>query len=155
MDLKAFKAFTRLRFANPEDALRQIADLVREGCDDPAFINLLADHIDPDKRTTPFGTKFRLVRTTGKKSPPKEPDYDLREFLERHIDIFNDGEKAEAVKEEAGHRFGVGRSACTKALAVMRKWQKSDPEAFEMRKEAAYTLRAAGDPDFQPLWPDK
>lgn len=154
MDKSAWLAFSRLRYENPDDALREIAQFVREGCADPTFLRLLASHIDPDVERTPFGTKFRLRRTTGRKSPPAAPNHALREFLETHIDIFKDYQ-AEAVKAEAMARFGVARSKCTSELAIMRRWQKRDPDSFQFRKDAAMRMREAGHPDFQPLWPRK
>lgn len=155
MDADPLMSFARLRFAKPDDALREIAGLVREGCNDPTFLRLLADHIDPDKEKTPFGTKFKLHRTSGKKAPPRAPNYPLRQFLERFMDIFPDGEDVEAVKAEAASRFGVSRSTCTAEISFMRQWQKSDPAAFDDRKFSAQILRECGDPEFQPLWPDK
>lgn len=155
MENTAWEAFTRLRYEHPEDALRQIAGLVRVGCSDPMFLKLLADHIDPDVVTTPLGTKLRLVRTTGRKAPPKVPNYELREFLERFLDIFPDGEPAEAVKAEAMSRFDVSRSTCGVEIGVMRRWQQRNPDAFQDRKTWAEQMRDAGHQDFQPLWPRK
>ncbi len=146
--------FTRLRYANPDDALRQIAASIREGCTDPTFLKLLAAHIDPDVKSSPFGTKLVLKRTTGRKAPPAKPDYKLRFFLELHVDIFRD-HKAEAVKEEAARRFGVSLSTCKIELKLMRDWQNRNPESYEQRKEQAWFLRDLGDPDHQPLWAGK
>ena len=153
--IEAWRAITRLRYERPEPALREIAELIRSGCDDPMFLRVLADHIDPDVKTTPLGTKLVLHRTTGPKSPPKEPNYELRAFLERFIDIFPDGEPAEPVKSEASKRYGVSRSTCGEELRIMRKWQARDPAAFQQRCDAARLLREAGDPDYQRLWPEK
>lgn len=145
--------FVRLRYANPDDALRKIAQLVRQGCSDPDFLWLLADQIDPDVDRTHTGSKFVLRRTTGKQGTKVEPNYKLRWFLETHVDIFKDY-KAEAVKAEAARRFDVSVSTCKDALKVMREWQKKDPCAFAMREQEAHRLREDGDPDHQPIWSD-
>lgn len=146
--------FTKLRYSNPDDALREIAAHIRAGCSDPTFQKLLAAHIDPDVKSSPFGTKLVLKRTTGRKAPPSEPAWELRRFLELHLDIFDD-EKAEAVKAEAARRFGVSVSTCKTEIKVMRDWQMRDPEAYAERKDQAWFLRELGDPEHQPLWSDK
>lgn len=146
--------FTQLRYANPESALREIANTIRHGCSDPTFLKLLANHIDPDVEKTPFGTKFALKRTTGRKAPLGQPNYQLRWFLERHIDIFND-HKAESVKAEAARRFDVSISTCKAELKIMREWQRNNPDSYEQRREQAFFLREQGDPDHQPLWSNK
>ncbi|MTH59003.1 hypothetical protein [Paracoccus litorisediminis] len=155
MDKRVLDALVGLRYRNSDDAMREIAKLVREGCTEPIFVRVLADLLDPGVKTTSLGAKFRLARTTGKKAPPKKPNYELRIFLERFLDIFPDEEPAEAVKAEAARRFNVSRSTCGEEIATMRKWQELQPDEFESRKADALLLRELGDPDYLPLWPDK
>lgn len=144
----------RLRHANPDDAMRAIAATVRSGCLDQTFLKLLADHIDPDVKKTATGAKFEVKRLSGHRAPA-EPNRDLRNFLELHIDIFDD-HKAEAVKAEAARRFGVSLSTCKAELQAAREWQRKYPADFEQRREQAQFLRGLDViDDYRPLWSDK
>lgn len=142
-------AIARLRYRNPDDALRQIASALRAGCADPRFLDRLADQIDPDKPATFTGTKLVVHRATGAGAPPGRSDNDLALFLEVQIDIF--GTKAEAAFAEAKLRFGAGRTKCTDALRTLRARRQDNPEMFEMHRTTAGLLKEAGHPDYQPL----
>ncbi len=140
------RAFARLRFANPEAALREIAAHLREvsrlnhgdGRTDPDVLALLAEMIDPDEAKPVAGVKFELRRLKPN-APPVEPAYELRRFLEDRIDT--QGEPVEAVVTEAGKKFGASRSQCFRALDVMRKYRASMDNLERMLAKA----RPAGD----------
>ncbi len=132
--------------------MRDIAALIRSGCDDPAFIKLLADHIDPDCKT-PFGIKFVVKRS--KKGAPKRGsrNTDLEHFLWRHIDVWK--EPVEAVVTHAQSVFGVGRTVCFAALQKHREWLKENPEFEDSERHMEMRLRELGHPDAEPFSPGK
>lgn len=127
------QAFSRLRFAHPEDALREIAaHLYRHGRGhgdgrvDPSILFALAQMLDPDEATPAAGVKLELRRPGKRKSPPKEPNYALRTWLDTHLDAEGNLPRgmAEGLYREAKDRFGVSRSQCDRQLAVMREFRK-------------------------------
>lgn len=136
------RSFSRLRYAHPETALRDIAAHLHHvakkenGCVNPDVLVLLAEMIDPEESKPVAGVKFELRRLT-RKAPPALPNYDLRQFLEQHIDVL--GEPVEAVVAAAIVKFGTSRSQCFRDLDVMRKWRKSMEELdrFLERLDAA------------------
>lgn len=141
-------ALTDLRFRDNDDALRDIAELLRDGYADQYFLDLLADHIDPDCKS-PTRVKLKAVRTKGAGPPRAKPDLKLQEFLQVQIDVF--GEKFEAVCATAKERFGASRSKCNTVLREARERHDRDPEYRVLMEETALRLRDLGDPDYQPI----
>jgi hypothetical protein len=129
------RAFSRLRFAHPEAALREIAAHLHhaayfgDGRTDKEVLALLAQMIDPDEPKPAAGVKLELRRLK-RKAPPVEPNYELRRFLEHRIDVLRDD--VEAAVAEASAKFGASRSQCFRHLAVIRKYRKdmADWEQF-------------------------
>lgn len=127
------RSFSRLRYAHPEDALREIARHLHHhgrlrhgnGRVNPNVLALLAEMIDPDEAKPTAGVKFELKRLK-RKAPPVEPDYELRRFLEHEIDVL--GRPVKVVVGEAADRFGASRSQCFRDLAVMRDFRKRTAE---------------------------
>jgi hypothetical protein len=121
------RAFSRLRFARPEPALREIAAHLHhvarkeDGRVSPDVLTLLAEMIDPDNAKPVAGVNLELRRLE-RKAPPAQPNYELRQFLEQRIDV--DGEPVESVVADAVAKFKTSRSQCFRDLAVMRKWRK-------------------------------
>lgn len=143
--------FSDLRHSGYEDALREIANLIREGCTDPRFVEILANHIDPDK-VTPFGTKF-VVKHAKRGALRREVNYDLGHFLWRHIDVW--GEPAESVVANAKVKFGAGRSKCFEALEHHRATLRRVPGLEQSAHEVEKALRELGHPSAAPFSPGK
>ena len=126
-----WRAFSRLRFAHPDAALREIAAHLRHaampgaGRTDPHMLLALAEMIDPDETKPATQAKFELRRLK-REAPPVEPNYELRRFLEDHIDVL--GEPAESVVAAAAAKFGASRGKCFRNLHVMRKGRASMKE---------------------------
>lgn len=137
-----------LRYRDNNEALREIAKLLRDGHTEPTFLRLLAEHIDPDSKSR-TGIKLIPKRVNKSGPPPKPFDAELEIFLEAHIDFF--GAKVEHVFAEAEARYGVSRATSARALRDCRKRREHDPELREMHRQTAFTLRDAGDPVYQPL----
>jgi hypothetical protein len=137
-----------LRFRDNDDALRDIAKLLRGGQADQYFLDLLAEHIDPDCNSR---TRVKLipVRTNGSGPPPAKNNLALEEFLEVQIDVFE--EKVEAVFAEAKERFGASRSKCARVLKRVRERRRDNPELRDLMRISALELRDLGDPDYQPI----
>ena len=149
---KKWQLFTDLRYSDIDDTLREIARLIRDGYDNPMFIRLLADHIDPDK-VTPFGTKF-IVKRLGRGTPKKKPDSnEVGRFLWRHIDVWE--EPAESVIAAAMAEFGVGRTKCFEALDRYRAMFRKDPDLEQLFRKTEIALREDGHPDCKPFSPGK
>lgn len=143
-----WSAITDLRFRDNDDALREIAKLLRDGHADQYFLDLLAEHIDPDCKSR---TRVKLVpnRTNGAGPPRDKPDLALEEFLEVQIDVFE--EKVEAVFAEAKERLGASRSKCARVLKRVRERRRNNPELRDLMQKSAMRLRDLGDPDYQPI----
>lgn len=137
-------AIYRLRFSNPEDALREVADQVLEGNDDPLFRTMLAHMIHPDRR--PVGGR-KLVLKGPKHAPPRARNWELEEFLDIQVDIF--GAPTKKAFHEARERFGVSRTTVTDSLQRSRK--DRDPQVFEDYKEMVLGLSKRGHPDYVPI----
>jgi hypothetical protein len=144
--LNDFGALLRLSFEG-DNALREIAALLRRGNVDQRILELLANIIDPDQRSF-IGEKLVVKRVAGHR-PKKRPNYALSQFMETNLDFYN--EKYEAVVAAAKEKFGVGKTACDEALAQARKRQKADPAFFQLQKRIALYLRDSGDPEYSPL----
>lgn len=131
------RALARLKFANPEDAMREIAAYLHrhgslqggDGCVDPSVLSLLAQMIDPDEAKPITGVKLELRRLK-RKAPPKEPNYELRRFIDSYVDANGDLPRgvAEGLATEASERFGVSRSHFHRELEVIRKYRRSQAE---------------------------
>jgi hypothetical protein len=142
-----------LQYRDPEPSLKAIAEILRGPDIDPLFLEILAECIDPDVKDPETKVKLVVRRIAGAGAPEKNSPFDLMMFLEIHIDFF--GEKTDAVFAEAKARFGVGRTKCNEALKEIRQIRDLFPNSFVSEKEIAISKREAGDPDYQPLWPDK
>ena len=134
-----------MRFSNPENALREVADQVLAGNDEPLFRKMLAHMIHPDKRPV-SGCKLVLKRSGH--APRKARNFALEEFLERQIDIH--GVPTKIVFYEAEKRFGVSRSTVLDVLKRSR--EARDWEFFEDMKKRDLELAKHGHPDYQPIW---
>lgn len=141
-------AISRLRFADPEDALREVAEQIEAGNDDPLFRKMLANMIHPDRRPV---SGRKLVLKGPRHAPRKARNRALEEFLEIQRDIHEVPEKI--VIDEATTRFGIGRSAAHAALASARA--DRDPEVFAGFRESVLDLARRGAPEYQPVWSPK
>lgn len=137
-------AIYRLRFSNPEDALREVANQVLEGNDDPLFCTMLAYMIHPDRRPVE-GRKF-VLKGPGN-APPRARNWTLKEFLEIQIDLHELPTKI--VFHAAEKRFGVSRTTVTDAMKRCR--EDRDPEVFKECKEMVLGLSKRGHPDYVPI----
>lgn len=137
-----------LRYRDNDQALREIATLLRQGHTDQTFLDLLARHIDPDCKS-PSGVKLVPKRVNKAGPPPARFNVELEIFLEVHIDFFESN--VEFVFAAAKEKFGVSRATCARALQECRGRRKEYPELLEMHRKTAFELRDAGDPDYQPL----
>ncbi|QFT96771.1 hypothetical protein FIU85_05630 [Roseovarius sp. THAF8] len=137
-------AIYRLRFSNPEDALREVADQVLEGNDDPLFRTMLAHMIHPDRR--PVGGR-KLVLKGPKHAPPRARNWELEEFVEIQVDIHNVPTKV--VFHAAEKRFGVSRTTVTDALKRCR--EDRDPDVFKEHKEMVLGLSKRDHPHYVPI----
>ncbi|MCG6115230.1 MAG: hypothetical protein MEQ84_08525 [Mesorhizobium sp.] len=142
-----FMCFNDLRYSG-DDSLREIANVLRSGTPSETFLALLANHIDPEIRNSVTGAKL-VIRRTKSSRPMEKPDYELRNFVHRHCCIF--GENREAVLTAAQKKFGIGRTAFFGALKAVQAIERNDPALFAQLKSSGYSLREAGDPDFQPV----
>lgn len=138
-------AIYRLRFSNPDDALRDVAEQVLEGNDDPLFRKLLANMIHPDRR--PVGGRKFVLKGPGH-APPRARNRGLEEFLEIQLDIHELPTKI--VFYEAEKRFGVSRTTVTDALKRCR--EDRAPQFFSECKERVLDLSQRGHPDYMPVF---
>ncbi len=138
-------AIARIRFANPEDALREVAEQILAGNDDPLFRLMLATMIHPDRRPV---SGRKLVLSGPNSRPPKARNWALEDFIELNADIHKVPHKIAI--GEAMRKFGVSRTVVTDALALARGDRNA--EYFAEYKTQVLDLAERGCQEYQPVW---
>lgn len=108
------------------DILIEIAAILRREIPQPdeTFLHFLADQIDPRIRDTFTHTKLVLHETKARQKHPKD---DVRNFLELHIDIFNEPGVEAVVSFAAYCRHAVSvRDLSTMIARFNPKWLRVD-----------------------------
>ena len=143
-----WSTITDLRFQNKRhEALKDIATLLRQGYDDPVFLDGLAKMINPDHSAGFMGMKFVLKQK--RIGPPKKArDLDLEYFLLVQIEFF--GAKQEAVFAYLKETRGISKTVAKEHLARA----KADKDAQELAEQCklAFSLCEKGDPEHQPIF---
>ena len=86
-----------------------------DGRTDPHVLLALAEMIDPDETKPATQVKFELRRLK-RKAPPVEPNYELRRFLEDHIDVL--GEPVESQWSPRPQRSSARAAASVSATSM-------------------------------------
>ncbi|BCG94375.1 hypothetical protein [Mesorhizobium sp. 131-2-1] len=143
-----FLCFNDLRYGNDVAAggLRAIAEVLRSGSPSETFLALLADHIDPDVKTSLTGAKLVIKRS---RKPKDKPNYELRNYVHTHCCIFD--ENREAVLNAAQKKFGIRRTVFFEALKAVQVIQENNPDLFAELAASAWAKREGNDPEFQPV----
>lgn len=117
----AYTAVLNLKYRNPDDALRRIADELRAETPDRLFLDMLAYAIHPDRK---FPVSLVPARS-GRGIPPEKPSQMGKYTLMRILVL---GEKAEAAIAATEARFRVSRSTAAAGLARARQWAQKHPD---------------------------
>jgi len=114
-----------------DDALREIACILRSGEADEHFLAMLANTIDPGVHKPIVGV--RLIPKRVSRGAPKSFNKPLAEFIDKKR---MNGQYLDAIVAEAAERFKVSHRTCYNALAELD---------YQRSLESAYKALVAGD----------